>query len=478
MLPNQHSAPITVRDTVHWRSFIVRTLWRVCLTALVGAAFDVSLSAHQNPDLVTPPANVLLSNYNTVPVGPNAGLESGAYVARVGDPSAAWINPAGLSRGQSAELSGSSGVYQLSTVSPKALPNPGGSIQDIPSLVGFTVPKLFGGKWTLGVAVLTSNSWTQSTDSQVISDRGSTRDRFGYSADSQFAQLASAASLGFASGRWRLGGGLALIETEISRNEVVSDRVATDANLASVLIDSRGSGSAIQVRPLIGVQYDLSPHLFVGAALRGHGVTLLKSGSYTAEAQADDGTASQGVSFFDSSAAFDYRFPFELHGGVAYVVPRVELEFDVHGFTGVGTYALLSSTEPIITYASPGAGASPVIGQQPFNGFSSQSRGVANVSTGGHVALTSNGAWSVHFGAETDLSPAGPNDQVFTHVNMYGGTLGVSGTKAGFSFSVGVNYRSGSSDNVILRHLSTADATATTIRVRTIGLIYSLSYKF
>ena len=66
-------------------------LRRVCLAAILGAASGSSSFAAQAPDLVTPPANVLLSNYNSVPLGPNAGLENSAYVARVGDPSPAWI---------------------------------------------------------------------------------------------------------------------------------------------------------------------------------------------------------------------------------------------------------------------------------------------------------------------------------------------------------------------------------------------------
>jgi hypothetical protein len=48
--------------------------------------------------VATVPPNVVLSNYDNVPVGPFGGLEGSAYVARVGDPSAAWFNPAGLSR--------------------------------------------------------------------------------------------------------------------------------------------------------------------------------------------------------------------------------------------------------------------------------------------------------------------------------------------------------------------------------------------
>jgi hypothetical protein len=421
------------------------------MTVLLGAGSSVSLCAQQNPDLVTPPVNILLPNYNSVPVGPNAGTESGAYVARVGDPSAAWINPAGLSRGASAELSGSSGTFQLATVSPAVLPNSGGSIQNIPSLVGFTVPELFGGRGTLGVAVLTANEWVQGTDSQIIRNGPDGQERFAYSADAQYESIVAAASLGYVTGRWRLGGGLALIETNLERNAVVSDRVATDTSLVSLLIASRGSGTAIQVRPLLGMQYDVSPHVLLGAAVRTPAISLYKSGSYTAEAAADSGAASQGVSFFDPSAPFDYRFPFEIHAGAAYVSPRGEIELDVHGFTPIGAYTLLSSTQPIVTYAVAGNGTAPV---------------------------TSAGVWRIHFGARTDLSPVSPQDQVFTRVDMYGGTLGLSGTKGALVFTVGVDYHAGSSNNVMLRHLSAADATPTTIRVSTLGLIYSLTYKF
>src|SRR6476659_7539372 len=104
----------------------------ICAPAAAGA------QGLPNVDVVTPPANVLLSNYDSVPVGPNAGLEGNAYVARVADPSAAWINPAGLARATASEISGSSGLFQIASVSPSALPDTGGSVQQLPSLVGFT----------------------------------------------------------------------------------------------------------------------------------------------------------------------------------------------------------------------------------------------------------------------------------------------------------------------------------------------------
>src|SRR5262249_14950908 len=71
----------------------------------------------------TPPPNLVVPNYDMVPVGPFGGLEGPAHAARVDDPSAAWFNPAGLARQMSAQISGSAGVYSHTAVSPQSLPN-------------------------------------------------------------------------------------------------------------------------------------------------------------------------------------------------------------------------------------------------------------------------------------------------------------------------------------------------------------------
>src|SRR5262245_45791931 len=69
-----------------------RPMWLTGLIALAVAGSSVIVAAQDVDTLVTPPGNIMLSNYNSVPLGPNAGLEGSAYVARVGDPSAAWLN--------------------------------------------------------------------------------------------------------------------------------------------------------------------------------------------------------------------------------------------------------------------------------------------------------------------------------------------------------------------------------------------------
>lgn len=452
-------------------------VWTMLLVCGSSGIPEAVFAQTPTTDLVTPPGNVLLAN-SRVPVGPNAGLEGGAYVARVGDPSAAWMNPAGLSRALTSELSGSSGLFQVATVSPSSLPDTGGAVQQLPALVGFTAANVLRKDLTLGLSVLTSSSWEQQTDSQLVVDRGTARERFAYSADSDYEEHVGAAGVGFASGRLRMGGSLAFVYTSIRKNEVVSDRLASTTNLRSVLLDSRLSGSAFQLRPQFGVQYDVSPHVLMGGLARTPALTVYSTGSYTADGIAENGSSSLGTSVFDAAADFTNRLPFEFQGGLAYVGARGELEVDVQAYTPISQHQMLATDQPIVTYTNPGGGAAPIVTTRTSNGWLSQSRGLANVSFGGHFMLTSSGVWRLHFGAGTDNSPVGAADQVFTNVNLYRWSAGVSGTKGKFQFTAGVNYRGGSSDDVIVRDLQNGDLIKSGINIRTIGLIYSLSYKF
>jgi len=453
---------------------------RAALAVLALICAPAAAGAQSGPavDVVTPPANVLLPNYDSVPVGPNAGLEGSAYVARVADPSAAWLNPAGLARATASEISGSSGLFQISNVSPSALPDSGGSVQQLPSLVGFTAANVLRKGFTVGLSILTSSSWAQQTDSQLILDRGTSRERFSYSADSEFQQHVGAGSVGFSSGRLRLGGGLAFVYTDIVKNDVMTDRLGGPTSLRSLIIETRASGSTFQMRPLFGAQFDVSPHVHVGGTIRTPALTLYKSASATAESLAENGSASIAASFFDADAEFAYHQPFEFHGGIAYTATRGEIELDVHAYTPISAYAMIASDQPIVTYVNPGAGLAPVVSTQPYGGAISQSRGLANIAVGGHLLLNSNGVWRLHYGAATDFSPVGDEDKVFTKLNRFGWSVGISGTKGPLQFTAGVNYRSGSSDEVLLRNLQNGEPVTSTIDVTTLGLIYALSYKF
>src|SRR6187549_832984 len=138
---------------------------QTCATVVMAIGLLPTAAWAQESAITTAPPNLVISNYNSTSVGPYGGLEGTAYVARIGDPSAAWFNPAGLAREATPQISGSAGVYQRTLVAPRALPNQGGSVQQLPNFVGFTfVPREH---LTVGAALLSTNAWDQETDSEL-----------------------------------------------------------------------------------------------------------------------------------------------------------------------------------------------------------------------------------------------------------------------------------------------------------------------
>jgi hypothetical protein len=295
---------------------------------VAAAACLIALPASAQVDQVaTAPQNLVLSNYNSVPVGPFGGLEGAAYVARVSDPSGAWFNPAGLARQNAAQISGSAGVYQRTSVVPESLPNRGGSIQQLPNFVGFTFAPT--SRITAGAALITANAWSQETDIESISSVPEGQQRFAYSSDSDFERRVLAFGAGYyGGGPWRFGGGLAFSLVDLRLVQTASDRVLHATGMDSLLVAARASGSAIQLRSQAGAQYDIS-HWRFGGAVRTPGLTIHRAGSVTLDGLLDAGAGSAGASVFDPEAAFEYHAPWEVQGGAAWVSDRVELELDV-----------------------------------------------------------------------------------------------------------------------------------------------------
>ncbi|HJZ77982.1 MAG TPA: hypothetical protein VKE51_39910 [Vicinamibacterales bacterium] len=447
-----------------------------CLIALLPFALMSAPVYAQVDAVVTVPPNIVLTNYDTVPVGPFGGLEGAAVVARVGDPSAAWFNPAGLARQNTAQISGSAGVYQQTSITPEALPNSGGSLQQLPNFVGVTFavnPRI-----TAGAALLTNNAWTQETDSELISTVASGQQRFAYSADSDFERRVLAFGAGYhGDGPWRLGGGLAFSIMSLRLVQTASDRIGDSSGLKSLLVTARASGSAIQLRSQAGAQYDTSQWRF-GAAIRTPGLTLHRSGGVTLDGVLDAGASSLGASVFDADAAFEYHLPWEFQTGAAWLRDRFEVELDLDAFSSIAAYPLIATDKPAVIYGDAAAGRPPTIITQPFAGFTSASDGVFNVNAGGHVRLVNGRDVRLHAGVGNSQSPVAADDMVFNRVDLVTWTLGLSGTFGKFQFAAGFNQQRGTANDVTLRNLLNGRVVQSAMDVRMSGFIYSLAYQF
>lgn len=445
------------------------------LAFTVAWALAIPASA-QVDQVTTPPPNLVLSNYDSVPVGPFGGLEGQAFVARVGDPSATWFNPAGLARRNTAQISGSAGVYQRTSVTPASLPDRGGSLQQLPNFVGFTFAPTE--RVTAGAALLTTNAWSQETDSESISTQAGAQQRFAYSADSEFERRILAMGAGYQGpGSWRVGGGLALSLTNVRLVQAASDRVIDAAGLKALLVGAHTSGSALQFRAQTGVQYDLARWQF-GAAVRTPGPTIHRSGAVTFDGLLDAGAESMGASVFDPDATFRYRLPWEFQGGAAWVHDRVQIEIDLQGYSSIGAYSMVSTDHRVLIYTSSGGSQTPTVQSEPFAGLTSASDGVLNFSAGGHVRPWMGRDLRVHVGVGHNSSPVASEDAVFNNVNLFTWTLGVSGSLGQFQFAAGFNHQAGTAKDVTLRNLLNGQILQSAVNVGMTGFIYSIAYQF
>src|SRR6187399_1121701 len=314
----------SMQNREHSATTFTRRITNCLIAAAAIVVLPLSVVA-QVPEVLTSPPNIVVPNYEGIPVGPFAGLEASAYVARTNDPSAAWFNPAGLALAKGAQISGSAGLYQYTKLSPALSPGAGSSIQHVPNLVGFTLQT--GHKLTLGAAILTPVDWSQNTNLEVIQPSGTNLERMAYSANSEFSRRVIALSAGYDSQKkWRFGGGLTFLYTSLEMRQTISDRIAEPTGLRTLIVSSVVTGSDLKLGSVFGVQVDPHPHIRIGGVFRTSGLSIHRSGTATLDGTDKNGSASNGASFFDPEAQFHYKLPFEGTGAIAWVGNRGEVE--------------------------------------------------------------------------------------------------------------------------------------------------------
>ena len=115
-------------------------------------------------------------------------------------------------------------------------------MQQLPNFAGFTFQVREG--LTAGVVALTTNSWSQGLDMELIRPVTSGQERLAYSADSEFGRRIGAAGAGYQRGAWRAGGGFAFSQMDLRLVTSISDRIADVSGLRTVLVAARASGSS------------------------------------------------------------------------------------------------------------------------------------------------------------------------------------------------------------------------------------------
>ena len=463
--------------------FIARVAHGAALVGLhvsLGATGNV---AGQLPPFAVPP-NSILPNYERMPLGQREAIEGGAFVARTNDAGANWYNPAGLAQHKESAVNASATAYEWTRIilSSPGLSTDRSTFTTVGTFFGVLLgsPPFRSDRWRLGVSLTRPLAWRPGRIDAAYNVNTSRGDeRFWASTDVDLSSLVPSMSVAYAprgvgKSPIRLGAGFAVPITSLWQTLSLTDRVINATSATTTLRTSTTDGSVTHIVLTGGVQWDMSTRATAGLRLVSPGFQVLGGTRITLQGSRFSGTEMTDLTFRDQHAEFEYVLPFEVGLGFTVRFSRGEIEADVHYHHSADRYELYTS-DSLGKATQVSGGGPPNVLSSPFASTYASARAVANLSVAGNYRVTR--LMRVHLGALTDRSPVATDSSIFTKVDLYRVTGGVSFTGASLSGSIGLGYGWGRGDD---RSLAVAGGlqASSRLEVRTLNMIYALSYAF
>ena len=425
---------------------------------------------------------LVFPNYDNILVGKDQAIEGGAYIARAGDSSANFYNPAGLVQSEGASLNASSAGYVYTELTSKLS---GASISsskldNVPGYIGSVskMPFVDARNLRLGLSITRAASWSPGAVDQTFDASALGFGRLNYSSSASFQTQVYQAAAGFSpvlDRSLRLGLGVGLAETSFSNNNTVSGTQSSSGQPAQFLETIRASGSDYALLFTFGAQWDVIAGLTVGAIFQPPGIELWNTSLVTSESSAVGATGGTAQYYRDDAGTFRYKLPLTVGVGAAYRFRLFEVEADLRYHHAISQYEFYRGSVPYQTLMTS-ADSNVTVTTSPPPLVRYAAKRVFNGAIGGKVRI---GAHStVHLGFNTALSPvADPVTSPLREANLYAFSGGVDFQLTHFGASVGAGYQFGTSPG---QSASTGNVTIlqSEILLRSFSVFYAISYDF
>lgn len=424
----------------------------------------------------------IIPNYDRIRIGQSEGLEGSAFVARTGDPGSNWYNPAGLALSDGTALNASANAYQYTTIKAEGLGSEFGSgkFESIGTFFGGVIgsPILKGRTVRLGFSFTKPVVWSPGTITSAsdFDIPGTGVETLNLNSKVAISTSVPAIAAGFRlSEKLRLGAGTSMSITSMSTTQQFTDRLLEPTEVSRALRSLHLDGQVFQLQFTGSAQWEVTEAVILGAMATSPGLQL--SGSGITEYQAVTGLPAGSVDllFRDTTAAFEYKLPYRIVGGVALLLGRFELEADVRYYGGLEEYNLIDSELPVRVVVTDASG-NPSASEQPFEPLVQDTKAVTNVAIGGNYAFSD--SFRLHLGFFTDNSPVGnPGRSLFRAVDLVGLSGGVS-FGGRLSGSLGISTSWGTTGNRQIGPTLGGLTVESKIGIQTFNLHYAISYAF
>jgi hypothetical protein len=450
--------------------------------AFISACLPAIGAAQRFP--VEIPKALVFPNYDNVLLGKDQALEGGAYIARTGDASANFYNPAGLVQSEKTSLNASSTGWVLTRVTSEELNTSvtSSKIDAVPGFFGAVIAPPWVGMRNLriGLSLTRQVAWAPGEiDESATPSAADEVHRITYSSQASFITTLYQAAVAWApiSDRsLRLGASLGLANTTFDTEDTLSGLVAVGGNPGQFTSSLRASGNQWDMVFGLGVQWDVVAGLTLGAVVRSPGIRVTSGSLVTYEAtELVPGQAPTSAFFRDETGRFEYRLPLEASFGIAYRFGGAQVEGDLRFHDATGGYDFFRPSVPVrVTTQNPDGSTSA--STQPAPTLRYAARRVFNASVGGNVRVAE--TVTVHGGFYTALSPvADAATSPLRKADLFGFTGGVDFQFDHFGASLGAGYQFGTSSATPL-DLGDQPIRGGEVKVQSISLLYAISYSF
>ena len=427
------------------------------------------------------PKSLIFPNYDNVLVGQNQALEAGAYIARAGDASANFYNPAGLVVSEKTSLDASSTGYVVTRIDSETLNTSITStkIDAVPGYFGIVIAPPFTDSRNLrfGASITRGVAWSPGPiDETTDAPDFATIDRITYSTEASFQTLVyqiAGAWAPVADRSLRLGLAVGLSQTSYHNESTFSGLISLGGQQGQFLSTIRAKGDQWDVLFTLGAQWEVVRGLTVGALVRSPGLRI-GSGSLTTYESSFLRQDSTTTSFFrDENGQFQYKQPWEASLGIAYRFGIAELEADLRYHDALSSYPFYQSNVPVQLVVQTPTGTTSTTEPIPTTTYSA--RRVYNAAVGGNVKITN--TITLHAGFYTTLSPvADAAASPLRQADLYGFTGGVDFQLAHFGASLGAGYQFG--DSAATSNVIGDQELQSTVKLESISVFYAISYQF
>ena len=426
------------------------------------------------------PAGSVLPNYDRISIGQREGLEANAFLARADDAAASWFNPAGLSLSEKSQLSASANAYEFTGFALEGadFSRGGTRFSSIGSYFGGVLgaPIINSQNLRLGFSFTKPISWSPSRIEGAI-ESPETNESFLYSAYVSFSTFVPAVNAGLKlTDRVRIGAGVGYAYTSLYQSQSLSDRLLTEGVATTGFRNFETDGNVGNLVVTGSAQVDLGERVRLGALVTAPGVRITGSSRVTYQNSVFRGAESRDIAFRDDEMTFDYKPPLLAGIGAAARFGQAEVEVDVRYHGSRDTYVLFSSDVPAALVTTDATGTATE-GTLAFGDIVEQTKAVTNVSVGGHYAFSP--SFRVHAGFFTDNSPVEhPETSIFRAVDLTGFSAGVSFGAGKLTASAGVSGSRGTGAGRDVGPTLGGREGVTKVKVRTLNLLYAVSYAF